>query len=101
MPFGLTNAPATFQAYINQALYSLVDICYVVYLDDILIFSVNNDQHIGHLRQIFERLRQFALYASMKKCEFFVPELEYLGFRIGKYGIRMDPERVKTITAWP
>ena len=64
MPFSLTNAPATFQAYINRALAGLVDVCCVVYLDDILVYSDTHAQHVRDLRAVLERLRKFALYAS-------------------------------------
>jgi predicted O-methyltransferase YrrM len=64
MPFGLTNAPATFQAYINRALAGLVDVCCVVYLDNILVYSDTREEHVRDLRAVLERLRKFALYAS-------------------------------------
>jgi hypothetical protein len=64
MPFGLTNTPVTFQAYINRALAGLVDIYYVVYLDDILVYSDTREQYVRDLRTVLERLRKFALYAS-------------------------------------
>ena len=101
MPFGLTNAPATFQAYINRALRGYVDDFCVVYLDDILVFSKSKEEHQQHLELIIERLRRAELYANPKKCEFFKPELEYLGFLVNKDGIKMDPERVKAISEWP
>jgi hypothetical protein len=56
LPFGLTNAPATFQAYINKALVGLVDVIYIVYLDNILIYSKNPDKHTDHVRQVLEQL---------------------------------------------
>ena len=101
MPFGLTNAPATFQAYINRALRGYVDDFCVVYLDDILVFSKSKEEHQQHLELIIERLRRAKLYANAKKCEFFKPELEYLGFLVNKDGIKMDPERVTAISEWP
>jgi len=101
MPFGLTNAPATFQAYINKALLGLVDVICIVYLDDILIFSKNEQDHERHLEEVLERLRRHALYANPKKCTFFTDEVEYLGFLIGKNGTRMDPSRVEAIAGWP
>ena len=67
MPFGLTNAPAAFQAYINQALRGLVDDFYIVYLDDILIFSKTEEEHAGHLRLVYDRLRTAELYAKPSK----------------------------------
>ena len=64
MPFSLTNAPTTFQAYINRALAGLVDVCCVVYLDDILVYSDTREEYVRDLRAVLERLRKFALYAS-------------------------------------
>ena len=80
MPFGLTNAPATFQAYINEALGDLLDVICVVYLDDILIFSKSETEHAEHVRQVLERLRQYSLYVKLSKCAFSVKEVEFLSF---------------------
>lgn len=101
MPFGLTNAPATFQAYINRALAGLVDHCCVVYLDDILVYSDSQADHVRHLREVLERLRKFALYASKKKCEFFIQEVEFLGFIVSTAGVSMDSRRVAAVEEWP
>jgi transposase InsO family protein len=100
MPFGLTNAPATFQAYINEALGDLLDITCVAYLDDILIYSDNVEEHEGHVRQVLERLRKYGLFAKLSKCEFSVTEVEFLGYIIGTAGVSMDPRRVATIREW-
>ena len=101
MLFGLTNAPAIFQSYINRTLRGLIDDFCVVYLDDILVFSKSEEEHYDHLGLIIERLYKAELYANPKKCEFFKPEVEYLGFIINKDGIHMDPKRVQTISEWP
>ena len=101
MPFGLTNSPATFQAYINKALSGLVNVICVVYLDDILIYSENLEDHRRHVREVFERLRRFSLYANLKKYSFFQTEVEFLGFIVGRQGTRMDPKRVEAVTQWP
>lgn len=101
MPFGLSNAPATFQAYINQALIGLVDVICVIYLDDILIFSENTGEHKDAVRQVLDRLRTHRLYANLKKCAFSTSEVEFLGFIVGPKGIRMDPSRVSTVVDWP
>jgi transposase InsO family protein len=101
MPMGLTNAPATFQAYINRALSGLVDSICVVYLDDILIYSDSRESHLRHVREVLVRLRRFGLYANPKKCSFFASEVDFLGFIVGRDGIRMDPKRVETIANWP
>ena len=101
MPFGLTNAPATFQAFIQDTLRDLLDIICVVYLDDILIFSRTQEEHDHHVRIILQRLRDANLFANAKKCEFDKDEVEYLGFILGRHGLRMYPKKLSTIIDWP
>ncbi len=91
VPIGLMNAPATFQAYINQALYRLVDDFCIVYLDNILVFSKTKEEHNTHLQQVYKRLREVELYAKPSKCQFYKQEIEFLGFIISTYRIRIDP----------
>ncbi|XP_044717367.1 reverse transcriptase (RNA-dependent DNA polymerase) domain-containing protein [Hirsutella rhossiliensis] len=93
MPFGLVNAPASFQQYINDALEGLVDIICVVYLDDILIFSEDPEQHEGHVKDVLQRLRKAGLYANLSKCEFSVKKVSFLGFVVDEEGIHMEEER--------
>src|SRR4051812_34154658 len=71
MPFGLTNAPATFQALVQDILQPLLDICVVVYIDNILVYSKNDTDHSQHIRQVFEILQKHKLYGKMSKYEFF------------------------------
>ena len=101
MPFGLANAPATFQAYIHEALREYLDVFVVVYLDDILVFSKKIEEHANHVRMILEKLRKYNLHAKLSKCLFDKSEIEYLGFILTPTGIRMDPSRITTITNWP
>jgi transposase InsO family protein len=101
MPFGLTNAPATFQAYINQALAGYLDITCVAFMDDILIYSADPAEHTEHVRQVLERLRQYSLYAKLSKCEFRTDCVDFLGYRISTGGVAMDPSRVQAIREWP
>jgi transposase InsO family protein len=101
MPFGLANAPATFQAYVNTAMAGLLDDFVVVYLDDILIYSKNEDEHHDHVRQVLTRLRKHNLYAKLSKCEFDVKEVEFLGFLVGINGVQADPERIRSVVEWP
>ena len=100
MPFGLTGAPATFQRFINDTLREYLDIFCTAYLDDILIFSKDRNEHIEHVRKVLSALRSAGLYAKIQKCEFFVPETTFLGVIVGTYGIRMDPKKIETITDW-
>lgn len=101
MPFGLANAPATFQAYINRALMGLVDITCVVYLDNILIYSETEADHLQHVCKVLDRLREFELYANLKKCDFFTTEVDFLGYIVLTAGVSMDTSRVATIADWP
>lgn len=101
MPFGLTNAPATFQAYVNEALRGLLDDICVAYIDDILIYSNSLEEHVYHVRLVLERLRQYGLYVKLSKCEFSVKMVEFLGFYVGVDGVSMDPRRVQAIQQWP
>lgn len=100
MPFGLTNAPATFQSYIHSALYGLLDVICIVYLDDILIFSKTREEHTKHVCQVLQRLQSAELYANPKKCVFYQKQVEFLGYVISVDGVSMDPRRVQAIRDW-
>ena len=100
MPFGPTNVPATFQRLMNHVLRAFIGKCCVVYLDDILIYPKNKDEHEKHIRTILNTLREHKLYAKKSKCEFFLEEIAFLGHVINKDGIKSDPEKVKCIEEW-
>jgi hypothetical protein len=70
MPFKLINAPATFQAYINKTLKSLLDITCVAYLNNIYIYSDSIEKYAKHVREILDRLKKTRLYVKLSKCEF-------------------------------
>ena len=101
MPFGLTNAPAAFQRFMNDIFSDLLDVCVIVYLDDILIYSDNPDDHPAHVRTVLERLRKHGLYARADKCLFSVDTVEYLGYLLSPSGLTMDPSKVQVIRDWP
>jgi len=101
MPFGLTNAPASFQAYINDALRPFLDRFCTAYRDDILIYSETEEHHIKHVKQILEGLTKAGLQVKPQKCEFQTNNIEYLGFIITMEGLRMDPAKITTIIEWP
>ncbi|KAF1335807.1 reverse transcriptase, partial [Globisporangium splendens] len=77
------------------------------YFDDIFVHSKTTgeksdvDVHLDHLRQVFQVMRENKLYANLKKCIFFAPEIPVLGCFVGKHGVRVDPEKVKAIDDWP
>jgi len=101
MPFGLTNASATCEAYINDALRPFLHRFCTTYLDNILIYSENEEQHIKHVKQILEALTKAGLQVKPQKCEFHTNNVEYLGFIITTEGLRMDPVKITTIIEWP
>ena len=101
MPFGLTNAPATFMCLMQNVLRPLLDKCVIVYIDDILVFSKDPEEHEKHLRQVFEQLREHKLYGKMSKCEFFKEEVSYLGHVVSAEGVATDPAKTETMREWP
>ena len=76
----------------NYIFMDYLDKFVVVYLDDILVFSKNEEEHAEHLRLVLEKLREHQLYAKFSKCEFWLPEVTYLGHVISKDGISVNPE---------
>jgi len=101
MPFGLTIAPATFKGYINDALRPFLHRFCTAYLDDILIHSENEEQHIELIKPILEALTKAGLQVKPQKCEFHTNNVEYLGFIITIEGLQMDPAKITTIIQWP
>jgi len=101
MPFSLTNGPAAFQRFINSVFADMLDVCVVVYLDDILVYSDNMEDHTEHIREVLWQLRQHRLYAKPEKCEFHSDSVEYLGYLLSPDGLMMSQDKVKTICDWP
>ena len=100
MPFGLTDAPASFQNFINDALQPFLDRFATAYLDDILIYSDTLEEHKVHVRQVLEQLQRLGLHLKPENCEFFRTEVTYQGLIIGRKGIKMDPEKIRTVRDW-
>jgi hypothetical protein len=97
MPFGLTNAPAVFQHLMNDIFREYMEEFVMVYLDDILIFSKDQETHNKHVRLVLVTLREHGLYAKLEKCEFDKSSVAFLGYVISPDGIFMDKSKVKTI----
>jgi len=91
MPFGLCNAPAAFQRWINEVLMEQIDMCCIVYLDNVLIYSNTLQQHRKDVSNILEAIRKLRMKVKPSKCEFHQNETEYLGFIIGQEGVKTDP----------
>ncbi len=89
-----------FQTYINKFLTKLLNDFCIIYLNDILIFFIEKIDHINHVKQILKRLRKFKLYASLKKCEFFITKVNFLKFFIFIKNILMNLSRINIIKTW-
>lgn len=101
MPFGLTNMPSTFQHFMNDVFSDLLDLCVVVYLNNILIFSEDKNQYQEHVCEVLYRLCQHRLYVNAKKCEFYTDTTEYLGYILSPSGLTMSHDKVQVIQDWP
>jgi hypothetical protein len=100
MSFGLTNAPSYFMYLMNSIFMPELDKFIVVFIDEILIYSKNLENHAGHLRVVLKRLRDHRLYANFSKCEFWLDTVKFLGHTISCNGISIDPSKVQEVLDW-
>ena len=103
IPFGLTNAPVIIQKYINFILLPYLNQNYNAYLDNILIWSYNNNHniYIAIVKKYFIYLQEVNFFINIKKCEFLVTRTLFLGYILTPDGLEMDPEKVRVIFKWP
>ena len=100
MPFSLTNAFTAFQQCMNNIFSGLLDICIVIYLDDILIYSNNMSEHHWHVKEVLKHLHKASLYAKVEKCKFYSESVEYLRYIFSSSGLTMSDNKVKIIQDW-
>eukprot|EP00253_Pinus_taeda_P002609 PITA_02609 len=100
VPFGLNNALATFMCLMNSVLRPYLDNFVIVFIDDILVYSKNEEEHAEHLATILMLLREHQLYAKLNKCSFFQTKVHYLGHVVSKEGIAIDIENIRAIMEW-
>ena len=100
MSFGLTNAPAAFMELMNRVFHDYLDKFIIVFIDDILIYSNSEADHVRHLRTVLQILREQKLYVKLKKCQFWLDSVSFLGHIISQEGVSIDPAKVEVIHNW-
>jgi hypothetical protein len=100
MSFGLTNSFTYYMYLMNSVLMNELEMFIVAFIDDILIYSKNEEEHAEHLRIVLQHLRDHKLYATFSKCEFWLDSVKFLGHTISKDGISVDPSKVQEVMDW-
>jgi len=101
MLFSLTNTPMAFQQFMNDIFSNLLNVCVMIYLDDILIYSNNISKHHQHVKEVLKRPRKTSLYTKAEKYEFHSESVEYLGYILSPSGLTMSDDKIKIIQDWP
>ena len=97
MPFGLTNAPTTFMNLMNRVFRPYLDKYVVVFIDDILVYSRDEQEHDQHLKIVLQTLREKKLYVKLIKCAFWLKEVSFLGHIVSAEGISVDPAKIEVV----
>ena len=100
MLFSFTNALTAFQQFMNNIFSDLLDVCVVIYLDDILIYSNNMPKHHWHVKEVLKYLCKAGLYAKAEKCKFHSESVEYLRYILSPSGLTMSDDKIKIIQDW-
>jgi hypothetical protein len=101
MHYRLTNTPASFQRFMNDIFKDMLDVCVIIYLDDILIYSADPNKHKEHVTEVLCQLRTHSLFAKIEKCEFSVDTTSFLSFIVSPNGLHMDKLKIQVIRDWP
>ena len=101
LPMGLVNSPATFQRLIDLCFRPLINKCLVAYIDDLNVYSLNHQDHLQHLEQVFQCIQIANLKLNPEKCFFFKDHLKFLGYIVTKEGLQTDPSKIQKIVEYP
>ena len=100
MPFGLNNTPTVFQQFMDDLFSDLLDICVMIYLDDILIYSNNMSKHHKYVKKVLKHLHKIDFYAKVEKCKFHSKSVDYLWYILSSSTLTMSNNKVKIIQDW-
>ncbi|KAL0543918.1 hypothetical protein IC582_019023 [Cucumis melo] len=100
MPFRLTNALAVFMDLMNRIFHQYLDQFVILFIDDILVYSVDREAHEKHLRIVLQTLRDKQLYAKFSKCEFWLEQVVFLEHIVSAKGVSVDPQKVEAVVNW-
>ncbi|GJR97607.1 putative nucleotidyltransferase, ribonuclease H [Tanacetum coccineum] len=100
MPFGLTNAPTVFKDLMNRVCRPYLNKFVIVFIEDILIYSMSKEEHEAHLKLILELLEKEKLFEKFSKCKFWLQEVRFLGHVVNNEGIHVDPSNIEAVNKW-
>lgn len=100
MSFGLTNTSVAFTDLMNQMFRPYLDSFMIAFIDDMLVYSKSEADHVRHLRTVLQRLREEKLYSKFSKCEFWLESVTFLGYMVTKDVIIVDPAKVVAVYDW-
>jgi hypothetical protein len=100
MSFGLTNAPALIMNMMNSVFMDYLDKFVVVFIDDILIYSQSEEEHVDNLKMVLQRSREHQRYTKLSKCEFWIDGVLFLGHIINRDGLVVNSKKVADILNW-
>ena len=100
MPFGLTNAQTAFMDLMNRIFQQYLDRFFIVFIDDILVYSGSPREHSEHMRIVLQTLREWQLYTKLTKCQFWLDRVAFLGHVILAEGVSVDPQKIEAVVSW-
>jgi len=100
VPVGLTYVPATFQDMMNHIFHDMIDLGLLAYMDDLLVYAKTIKEHDKIAQEVLRRLRANRLAVSLDKCIWRTHEVEFLGYLVGRDGIKMSPSKIEAVLEW-